>query len=112
MAGKLPQLQSPRQEVEEIAKFFNVRPVVGRDATRKSVVTRMSNCRIIHFATHARLAEKQSEDEYIPGALVLGVDDDGMLILIVLCNNNYETNEAISSTTRWRHFAQRLFSGH
>jgi len=68
--------QSAR-EVDEIAKLFNVRPAVavGIEATCSRVASMMPHCRILHLAMHGNLDEKQSENAYVPGVLVLGAGD-------------------------------------
>jgi len=67
------------KEAERIAGLFlNVEAVIGSKASISSVTSKMPKCNIIHFATHGVRIQKRSPSAYIPGALVLGDNDDGM----------------------------------
>ena len=51
-AGKLQQLSSARKEAEIIAAIVKTSPLIGSDATKEAVLSRLNNVALIHLAAH------------------------------------------------------------
>jgi CHAT domain-containing protein len=47
-------LKSAELEVNAIAQFFNTKAIIGKDATKAVILTKISDARIIHLATHGK----------------------------------------------------------
>ena len=45
-------LPRAEEEAKRIAEFFGVTPLLGKQATKKAVMEKLSNARLIHFACH------------------------------------------------------------
>jgi CHAT domain-containing protein len=75
---QLNQLPGAEKEAKEIARLFNTQALMGNVATETTVKQRMSQARIIHFATQGCL---EFEGMNIPGELAFAPSsqDDGWL---------------------------------
>jgi tetratricopeptide (TPR) repeat protein len=51
-------LKSAELEVNAIAQFFKTKAIIGQDATKAAILTKISNARIIHLATHGKFDDK------------------------------------------------------
>ena len=76
---QLTDLSGAETEAQNIAKLLNTQPVLRNQATETSVVEKMSQANIIHFATHGVIDDIQGFG--IPGAIALAPDgyDNGWL---------------------------------
>ncbi|MGB3759482.1 MAG: tetratricopeptide repeat protein [Rivularia sp. (in: cyanobacteria)] len=76
---QLPSLPGAETEAKEIAKLFNTKPLIGKDATETIVRQRFSEAKIIHLATHGLLDD--FKDGNVPGAIALAPNgkDNGLL---------------------------------
>ncbi len=76
---QLPSLPGAEMEAKAIAKLFNTKPLIGKDATETIVRQRFSEAKIIHLATHGLLDDFQ--DGSVPGAIALAPNgkDNGLL---------------------------------
>jgi len=75
---QLNQLPGAEKEANEIARLFNTKALTGNVATETTIKQRMSQARIIHFATYGIL---EFEGMSIPGELAFAPSsqDDGWL---------------------------------
>jgi CHAT domain-containing protein/Tfp pilus assembly protein PilF len=78
--GSLSPLPGSEQEAKNVAALLKTQPLIGSRATKSEVMTRMSQARIIHLATHGLLERYDG----IPGAIALAPDrpnriGDGLL---------------------------------
>ena len=48
----LEQLPCAKEEVEMIGKILNITPIIGRQATKREVLKRLSSVSLVHFAAH------------------------------------------------------------
>ena len=46
------QLPGAKEEVEMIGKILNIKPITGRQATKREVLKRLSSVSLVHFAAH------------------------------------------------------------
>ncbi|MGB3640145.1 MAG: CHAT domain-containing tetratricopeptide repeat protein [Rivularia sp. (in: cyanobacteria)] len=69
---QLPSLPGAEMEAKAIAKLFNTKPLIGKDATETIVRQRFSEAKIIHLATHGLLDD--FKDGSVPGAIALAPD--------------------------------------
>ncbi|MBL0344431.1 MAG: CHAT domain-containing protein [Anaerolineales bacterium] len=46
-------LENARMEAQTIAKLFKINPIVGGEATYKTIIEKISKVRIAHFAAHS-----------------------------------------------------------
>ena len=76
---QLPSLLAAETEAIEIAKLFNTQPLIGSQATKETIVSQLSQARIIHLATHGLLDDFQGSG--VPGAIALAPsgNDNGLL---------------------------------
>lgn len=76
---QLPKLPGAENEAKAIAKLFNTKPLIGKDATETIVRQRFSEAKIIHLATHGLLDD--FKDGSVPGAIALApsAKDNGLL---------------------------------
>ncbi|MBV6622726.1 MAG: CHAT domain-containing protein [Rivularia sp. (in: Bacteria)] len=76
---KLPNLPGAENEAKAIAKLFNTKPLIGKDATETTIRQRFSEAKIIHLATHGLLDD--FKDGSVPGAIALAPNgkDNGLL---------------------------------
>ena len=74
----LDPLPGARAEAIAIAQLFKTSPLLGDTATKSTVLKRMNQASIVHFATHGLLTAVQGD---IPGAIVLAPSgsDNGLL---------------------------------
>jgi CHAT domain-containing protein len=70
---QLDALEGSQREAEAIARLFNTQPLVGNRATKKAVMQRMTNARVIHLATHGLLDNRNGLDS----AIALAPDGTG-----------------------------------
>ena len=72
---------SPNAEREavEIARLFNTKAIIGKDATKTSIRQQMPKAKLIHLATHGLLDDFKNSG--VPGAIALAPSgkDDGLL---------------------------------
>lgn len=73
MGQPLEPLQGAQAEAEEIASFLNTEAILGSNATKKALIQKIENSRIVHIATHGLLDDISGLG--IPGALALAPDD-------------------------------------
>ncbi|MBD2356490.1 CHAT domain-containing protein [Tolypothrix sp. FACHB-123] len=64
-------LPGAEQEAQSIAKLLNTQPLIGKQATKSTVLEKIQNAKIIHFATHGLL---DGFGERVPGAIALSPD--------------------------------------
>jgi len=85
VGGDLEQLSNlvgAETEAEAIATLLKAKPIIGKQATKSSIVKQMANARLIHLATHGLLDDFKGLG--VPGAIALapdgtGADNDGLL---------------------------------
>jgi CHAT domain-containing protein len=74
---QLKELQYAEEEAVEIANLLDTQALTGDEATKAAILPKLSDARIIHFATHGLL------DDFIglgvPGAIALAPDGTGEL---------------------------------
>ncbi|MDX2099831.1 MAG: CHAT domain-containing tetratricopeptide repeat protein, partial [Leptolyngbyaceae cyanobacterium bins.59] len=78
-ARVLSSLPGAEQEVKSIAELLGAEALIGNQATKATVVSRMIKARLIHLATHGLLEDFKRVG--VPGAIALAPSDrdDGML---------------------------------
>ncbi len=79
---QLSNLPGAAQEAKGIASLLHTTAVIGNQATKSTIASRMSHARLIHLATHGLLDDFKGLG--IPGAIALapdgtGQDNDGLL---------------------------------
>ncbi len=86
MGEPLAPLQGAEAEAEEIASFLNTEAILGSNATKKALIQKIENSRIVHIATHGLLDDISGLG--IPGALALAPDgiDNGFLTSAEIMN--------------------------
>jgi CHAT domain-containing protein/Tfp pilus assembly protein PilF len=62
---KLPPLNGAEKEVKAIANLFKTQPLIGKQATESTVVQRLPQAQIIHFATHGLFDDIRGLDSSI-----------------------------------------------
>jgi CHAT domain-containing protein/Tfp pilus assembly protein PilF len=70
---QLSPLKGAETEAKAIAKLFNTTALTGNQATKSTVLQKISSARVIHFATHGLLDGKDF-GERTPGAIALAPD--------------------------------------
>ncbi len=93
-SGEMEQLLSltgAEDEAFAIAELFQVKPLVGGQATESIVTQKMQNARLIHLATHGLLEYGIPEESGVfdaPGAIALApsADADGLLTSVEIYN--------------------------
>jgi CHAT domain-containing protein/Tfp pilus assembly protein PilF len=81
--GEPPEQLSPlpgaEQEANAIARLLNTNPLIGKQATESTILQKLPQARIIHFATHGLLDNFKGQG--VPGAIALapGNNQDGLL---------------------------------
>ena len=68
---QLSDLPGAEDETRLIASLLNVKPLIGKEATKSIVMGRMNNAKLIHLATHGLL---DGFGERTPGAIALSPD--------------------------------------
>ena len=53
--SKLEELPCAREEVQMIGRIFNTKPLIGKDATKDEVLSRLPSVALIHIAAHGRM---------------------------------------------------------
>ncbi|AUT00316.1 Fis family transcriptional regulator [Nostoc sp. CENA543] len=74
---KLTSLPWAEKEAREIAAKFNTQALIGNKATKTTIVNKMTQARIIHFATHGLLDDNRGLGSAI--ALAPSSTDNGLL---------------------------------
>lgn len=74
---QLPQLEGTAAEVNAIAPLFQTSPIVGKDATKQTILSLLPKARIAHFATHGILDDLRGLGSAI--ALTPSGNDNGLL---------------------------------
>ncbi|CDN14023.1 High-affnity carbon uptake protein Hat/HatR [Richelia intracellularis] len=74
---RLSQLLNAELEAKANAKLLQTQPLIGKQATKATVLERMPTARIIHLATHGLLNEVQGAKSKLP--LTPSGDDNGFL---------------------------------
>ncbi|WP_051502803.1 CHAT domain-containing protein [[Scytonema hofmanni] UTEX B 1581] len=94
---QLPSLPGAEKEAKEIARLFNTQAFTGDVATETTVKQRMSQARIIHFATQGCL---EFEGMNIPGQLAFAPSsqDDGWLKSEEVMNLNLNAELVVLSS--------------
>ncbi|MBR8835334.1 MAG: CHAT domain-containing protein [Stigonema ocellatum SAG 48.90 = DSM 106950] len=94
---QLSQLPGAEQEANEIAHLFNTQALIGNVATETTVKQRMSQARIIHFATQSN---HEFEGMSIPGELAFAPSsqDDGWLKSEEIMNLNLNAELVVLSS--------------
>ncbi len=80
LRGELQQLESlpnAEKEANAIAQILATKPLIGNQATKAQILSKISQARLIHFATHGLLDEVQGLGSAI--ALAPSGNDDGLL---------------------------------
>lgn len=81
--GSPPQQLSPlpnaEKEANEIARLFNTKAIIGKDATKATILQQIPKAKLIHLATHGLLDDLKNLG--VPGAVALAPSgqDDGLL---------------------------------
>ncbi|MEM7581725.1 MAG: CHAT domain-containing protein, partial [Cyanobacteria bacterium P01_A01_bin.80] len=70
---QLSSLQGAQREAKDIANFFRTKALTGNKATKSTVLQKISDAKVIHFATHGLLDGKDF-GERTPGAVALAPD--------------------------------------
>ena len=70
---QLSPLKGAETEAKAIAQLFNTTALTGNQATKSTVLQKISSARVIHFATHGLLDGKDF-GELTPGAIALAPD--------------------------------------
>ena len=76
-AQRLSALPHSETEAKAIAKLFKTQALTGKSATKAAVLQRLSQARIVHFATHGLLDRIRGLDSAI--ALAPDENDNGLL---------------------------------
>jgi CHAT domain-containing protein len=63
--GDLPPLPGTAVEARRIAELYDVEPLVGPAADRETVLDRLAEARVAHFATHGMLVEGAPYSSYL-----------------------------------------------
>ena len=94
---KLNQLPGAEEEANKIARLFNTQALTGDAATETTVKQRISQARIIHFATQGNL---EFEGMSIPGELAFAPSsqDDGWLKSEEIMNLNLNAELVVLSS--------------
>jgi len=71
----LANLDGAEKEAVAIAKLLNTEAIIGKQATKKSIVQQMLNAKTIHLATHGLLDDFKGLG--VPGAIALAPDGTG-----------------------------------
>jgi len=100
--GSPPQALTPlpgsEQEANVISPLFNVQPMVGSQATKASVLQRITTARLIHFATHGLLDDVNGLDSAIALAPDgTGETNDGLLTAAEIAQMNLTAELAVLS---------------
>gem|GEM_PF-3835566 len=76
---QLPSLPGAEQEAIQIAKLFKTTAITHDNAKKTAIVQKMSNAKIIHFATHGLIDDFKGFG--VPGAIAFAPDgeDNGFL---------------------------------
>ncbi|MBD2194159.1 MULTISPECIES: CHAT domain-containing tetratricopeptide repeat protein [Calothrix] len=76
---KLAPLPGAEKEAKQIAELLKTQAIIGNKATETTIVSKMKQARIIHFATHGLLDDFKGLG--VPGAIALTASnqDDGFL---------------------------------
>ncbi|MEH2081921.1 MAG: tetratricopeptide repeat protein [Nostoc sp.] len=76
---KLPPLPNAEKEAVEIARLFDTRALIGKNATKDAILQQMPKARLIHLATHGLLDDLDNLG--VPGAIALAPSgqDNGLL---------------------------------
>jgi CHAT domain-containing protein len=61
----LRNLPNAEIEVNAIAQFFKTKAIIGKDATKATILTKISDARIIHLATHGNFDDKNGLESAI-----------------------------------------------
>jgi CHAT domain-containing protein len=71
----LPDLPGAEKEAIAVAKAFNTKVFLGKQATKREITQQMQTARIIHLATHGLLDDFKGLG--VPGAIALAPDGNG-----------------------------------
>jgi CHAT domain-containing protein len=74
---QLPQLPYTESAAKAISNLFKVEPILGKQATKTEVLTKLPQAKIIHFGTHGKLDDTQPLESGI--ALTPEGEDGGFL---------------------------------
>lgn len=74
--GKTP-LPYAEQEAKNIAQLYKTNPLIGKQATKENVVSKMSSVRIVHLATHGMISDLYALNSSI--VLAPSPSDSGLL---------------------------------
>jgi CHAT domain-containing protein len=58
-----PRLTGAKAEAKAVAKLINTRPLIGKEATLESVMSRLNGAKLLYFATHGVADAEASLDE-------------------------------------------------
>ena len=95
---QLPSLPGSEQEANAIAQLFNTQPLIGEQATKEAVLQRLSEARIIHFATHGilddvfgafsslALAPTHQDNGFLLAREIIGMKLNAELAVLSACN--------------------------
>jgi CHAT domain-containing protein/predicted negative regulator of RcsB-dependent stress response len=91
-------LPGTEKEANKIAPILNTQPLIGKQATKSTVLQKISTAKIIHLATHGLL---YGFGERIPGAIALAPDtpgvNEGLLKTTEIINLNLKANLVVLS---------------
>ena len=62
-AWVIPQLPGAQTEAETVAKMFQAKPLIGKEATKKSVLAQIGDADLLYFATHGAGDNKNSRND-------------------------------------------------
>jgi len=95
---QLSPLKGAETEAKAIAKLFNTTALTGNQATKSTVLEKISSARVIHFATHGLLDGKDF-GERTPGAIALAPEIPPLSPLKKGGNKRVDVNEGLLKTT-------------
>jgi hypothetical protein len=91
MPGNFAPIEGTEKEAKAVAKKLRVRPFIGAEATEKNIRQKLSQAKLIHFATHGTFNNQDPLQGVI--ALAPSADGyDGMLTAEKVLNLNYLLN--------------------
>jgi CHAT domain-containing protein len=102
LSGKsepLGQLPGTEDEVKAIAPLFSAKPIIGKDATKQTILSILPKARIVHFGTHGILDELSglgsaialtpsgNDNGFLTAKEILNLKLNAELVVISACNS-------------------------
>jgi CHAT domain-containing protein len=95
MPENLTALPGAEAEAQDVAKLLQTKALTEKQATKKAVLTKISQASIIHLATHGLFNERQGLQSYL--ALAPSEQQDGLLTAEEVLNLSLKANLAVLS---------------